>query len=95
MTFNWTSNLLSLVGNSTNVSAFELEVGNPVATPAPFPPFGATVTQTITTYDGIWNGIGTSSAFQFFYNLYGTSSGTLSGAHAAIVSPFDFFCDCN
>jgi len=95
MTFNWTNSLVSLVGNSTNVSAFELEVGGAPATPAPFPAFGANVTQAITTYDGIWNGIGASSAFQLFYNLSGTSSGTLAGTHATIVSPDAFDCDCN
>jgi hypothetical protein len=93
-TFNWTNNVLALVANGTHVSTFIPSlIANPQATSNPFPTFGGTVTQTITTYDGIWNGVGSSSAFQFFYNLGGTALGSLSGAHAAIVSPYANACD--
>jgi len=94
LTFNFTnSSILSLVANANDVSAFEVGPGNPEATPAPFPAFGAPVTQAMTTYDGLWNGFATGGLIQFFYNLSGTVAGSLTGTRATIVSPF-YPCDC-
>jgi hypothetical protein len=88
-TFSYSGgNATSLVASGSNVAALEpFPFSNPAPTTAPFPSFGAQVTQVITTYDGIWNAVGASSTFKFFYNLSSTSSGSLAGTYATIISP--------
>ncbi|MGH7716080.1 MAG: hypothetical protein ACREML_08800, partial [Vulcanimicrobiaceae bacterium] len=82
-------NLTGLVANGTSVAPFLIEPNaSPQATSAPLPSFGSPVSQIISSYDGVWNGIGSGGLVQFFYNLGGTVAGSVTGTHATIVSPF-------
>lgn len=92
-TFNYSSGgvMTGLVANGTSVAPFVLEpFASPQPTSAPLPSFSNPVTQMVTTYDGMWNGISTGGLVQFFYNLGGTVAGSVSGTHTAIVSPYGY-----
>ena len=77
-----------LAADATNVLNFgTASFPPPVQTAGTFPAFGSPVTKITSSYDGLWNGVGSGALFQFFYNLGSTASGSIAGAGATIETP--------
>jgi hypothetical protein len=77
----------ALMANGNGIANFVFGLF-PISPTTTFPSFSGPVTRVLSTYDGLWNGVGTGASFQFFYNLGGSAmSATLPGSRGAIVSP--------
>ena len=83
-----TGTVYALFANGTQMLGYYLFSDNQPQLAGTYATFGSNITSIISTYDGVWSGIGYGGAFVFNYQLGPTVyTPSLAGTRAVIVSP--------
>lgn len=83
-----TGTVYAFFASGTQMLGYYMFYDNPPQLAGTYATFGSNITSIISTYDGVWAGVGYGGAFVFNYQLGPTVyAPSLTGTHAVIVSP--------